>query len=73
MSEIIDILKSLGVGVDTLVLIAIVWRLSQISERFRLLEKTVLEHSTELWGNGKDGLKIKVAKLEERLAAHGDH
>ena len=72
MSEILGLLKDLGVGVDTLVLVAIVWRLSQISERFKALEKTVLEHSAEIWGNGKVGLKVQVAKLEERFAAHGD-
>lgn len=73
MSEIIGILKSLGVGVDTLMLVAIVWRMSQIGERFRSLEKTVCEHSEELWGNGKEGLKIKVARIEERLSSHGEH
>jgi len=71
MSEILTYLDKAGVGVDTLLLLAvifmlmpIVWRMAKMAERFEALEKLTEEHSGELYGNGHDGLKTRLTRLE---------
>ena len=74
MIEVLNLLKEWGFGADTVVLVLMVWKISKLLSRFEALEKRVQEHSLELWGNGKEGLKDRMTRLmAEHCVNHGDH